>query len=55
MADLITATPGARLDYARVLDAETLDPISALTRPALAALAVFFGTTRLIDNTTLNP
>jgi len=55
MADVITATPGARLDYARVLDAETLDTISTLDRPALAALAAFFGTTRLIDNTILTP
>jgi pantoate--beta-alanine ligase len=55
MADLIAATPGARLDYARVLGAETLDAISTLDRPALAALAVFFGPTRLIDNTILTP
>src|SRR5262249_17229155 len=55
IAEIIAATPGARLDYARVVDAETLDSISTLTRPALAALAVYFGATRLIDNTTLNP
>ena len=55
MAGLIAATPGARLDYARVLDAETLGPLSTLDRPALAALAVYFGTTRLIDNTFLRP
>jgi pantoate--beta-alanine ligase len=55
MAGLIAATPGARLDYTRVLDAETLDPLSTLDRPALAALAVYLGTTRLIDNTFLRP
>jgi len=55
MADLITSTPGARLDYAEVRDAETLDSITALARPALAAVAVYFGTTRLIDNTHLSP
>jgi len=48
-------TPASRLDYARVLDAETLEPITMLDRPALAAMAVFFGTTRLIDNTLLAP
>jgi pantoate--beta-alanine ligase len=55
MTALISAAPGARLDYARVLDAETLDPHSTLDRPALAAMAVYFGTTRLIDNTILRP
>jgi pantoate--beta-alanine ligase len=55
MTEIIAATPGPCLDYARVLDAETLDTISTVERPALAALAVFFGTTRLIDNTILNP
>jgi pantoate--beta-alanine ligase len=55
MTALICAAPGARLDYARVLDAETLDTLSVLDRPALAAVAVYFGTTRLIDNTILCP
>jgi pantoate--beta-alanine ligase len=55
MTEIITATPVARLDYARVLDSETLDTLSTLDRPTLAALAVFFGTTRLIDNTILAP
>jgi pantoate--beta-alanine ligase len=55
MTEVVAATPGARLDYARVLDAETLDPLSTLDRPALAALAVYFGATRLIDNTLLRP
>jgi pantoate--beta-alanine ligase len=55
MTEIVAATPGARLDYAEVRDAETLDAIAALKKPALAALAVYFGTTRLIDNTTLTP
>lgn len=55
LADEVASTPGARLDYARVVDAFTLLPITVIERPALAALAVFFGTTRLIDNTTLTP
>ena len=33
----------------------TLQPIEALDRPALAALAVYFGSTRLIDNAILMP
>lgn len=55
MTAIVAATPGARLDYARVADAETLDPLTGLDRPALAALAVYFGSTRLIDNTFLRP
>jgi pantoate--beta-alanine ligase len=55
MTVIIAGTTDARLDYARVLDAETLDPLSTLDRPALAALAVYFGPTRLIDNTILRP
>src|SRR5262245_23463218 len=55
MIETISATPGARLDYARVLDAETLETMTTLDRAALAALAVFFGSTRLIDNTLLAP
>jgi pantoate--beta-alanine ligase len=55
LAEPVAATPGARLDYARVLDAETLDTMTRIERPALAALAVYFGTTRLIDNTILTP
>ena len=48
-ADL-TAIPGALVDYARIVDDETLQPLSRLDRPALAAVAVFLGSTRLIDN-----
>lgn len=55
MSEIISATPGALLDYAEVRDADTLDSIVTLDRPALAAVAVYFGTTRLIDNTTLSP
>lgn len=46
----VTAIPGARVDYANILDAENLSPMGRLDRPALAAVAVFIGTTRLIDN-----
>lgn len=46
----LAAIPGARVDYASILDAENLTPIGRLEKPALAAVAVFLGTTRLIDN-----
>lgn len=48
-ADL-AAIPGARVDYARVVGADTLQPLARLDRPAVAAVAVFLGATRLIDN-----
>jgi pantoate--beta-alanine ligase len=46
----IEAAPGARLDYAAVVDADTLQPLTQLDRRVLVALAVYFGSTRLIDN-----
>jgi pantoate--beta-alanine ligase len=50
LAERIAATPGAVLDYAVVVDAETLAPAAGLHGPTLLALAVKFGQTRLIDN-----
>ncbi len=50
LAAELTALPGAKLDYARIVDADTLEPLPRLDRPALAVVAVFLGTTRLIDN-----
>ncbi len=46
----IASEPLARLDYASIADATTLDELDTLDRPALASLAVFIGRTRLIDN-----
>jgi pantoate--beta-alanine ligase len=53
LAAELAALPDARVDYARVVDAETLQPLSRLDRPAVAAVAVFLGATRLIDNVTV--
>ncbi|MBY0461239.1 MAG: pantoate--beta-alanine ligase [Gemmataceae bacterium] len=46
----LSAISGARADYARVMDADTLQPLARLDRPAVVAAAVFLGATRLIDN-----
>lgn len=43
--------PGARIQYIEVVDPETLAPARRLGRGVVAALAVFVGKTRLIDNT----
>jgi pantoate--beta-alanine ligase len=46
----LAATPGARVDYVEVVSWDTLEPIERLSGEILIAMAVFFGTTRLIDN-----
>lgn len=53
MAEAIAATPGAAIDYAEVLTFPGLEPIDGPVAEAgrcIAALAVRFGPTRLIDN-----
>lgn len=39
-----------QIDYAKVVDAETLEPLNQVDRPAVALIACRVGTTRLIDN-----
>jgi pantoate--beta-alanine ligase len=46
----IQTAPAAVLDYAAVVSATTLEPLERLRGEMLLALAVRFGTTRLIDN-----
>ena len=50
----IATAPLARVDYIEIVDDDTLAPIRTAKTPATIALAVFFGTTRLIDNLPLN-
>lgn len=50
---IIEAEPDTEIDYISAVDAEELIPIEEITAPALVALAVFFGDTRLIDNVVL--
>jgi len=40
----------ARLDYVKVVDAETLKPVEVVSANSVLLVAVFFGKTRLIDN-----
>jgi pantoate--beta-alanine ligase len=47
---MIEPTPEARIDYVAIVDFATLRPIARLQGQVLVALAVFVGTTRLIDN-----
>jgi len=50
MAALIQKEPLAQIDYLSIADAETLEELNLLDRPAVASLAVRIGKTRLIDN-----
>ena len=52
--ELATA-PLARVDYAEVMDAEDLQPLETVEKPAVLAVAVYFGRTRLIDNLVVQP
>lgn len=45
----------ARTEYVAIADAQTLQPISTMTKPAVLAVAVWFGDVRLIDNVELHP
>jgi pantoate--beta-alanine ligase len=49
----IEAEADTRIDYVELRDAEELTEIAHLERPAVLALAVFVGATRLIDNRVL--
>jgi pantoate--beta-alanine ligase len=53
LKEFITAAPLARLDYVEFFDPETLLPVLQVKPGTQMALAVFFGKTRLIDNTQL--
>jgi len=50
MTTLIQKEPLAAIDYVSIADAETLEELNLLDRPAVASLAVRMGKTRLIDN-----
>ncbi len=50
MTRLIDNEQLAQIDYVSIADAESLEELSLIERPALASLAVRIGKTRLIDN-----
>ena len=50
MTSLIQKEPLAQIGYVSIADAETLEELNLIERPALASLAVRIGKTRLIDN-----
>ncbi len=48
--DIIEAEPLAEIDYVEIVDLDNMEEIQTLDRPFLAAVAVYIGKTRLIDN-----
>ncbi|MDR2125123.1 MAG: pantoate--beta-alanine ligase [Desulfovibrio sp.] len=53
MRAIIASEPAAAADYIEIVDPETLFPVDHIEKKVLAALAVFIGKTRLIDNVLL--
>ncbi|MGC8490924.1 MAG: pantoate--beta-alanine ligase [Syntrophobacteraceae bacterium] len=52
--DCLTAGGGARVDYAKLCDPDTIEEVQTVEGPTLLALAVWVGKTRLIDNCVLD-
>ena len=50
MTEIINTEPLAKIDYVSVVDANTMQPVHEITSPVLIAIAVYIGSTRLIDN-----
>lgn len=50
MRAIIEAEPLARIDYVEMVDADSIEPISSAQGRVLVAIAVYIGSTRLIDN-----
>ena len=55
MQEIMSAESGVELDYAVVVDPETLEPVESVAGPARALVAGRVGRTRLIDNAALIP
>ncbi len=51
----IQASALARIDYLSLVDAESLQTVESIGRPAVLATAVFYGEVRLIDHIRLEP
>ena len=54
MRKTVSEEPLARIDYAEVVDADTMDSPATARAAALLVIAAWIGTTRLIDNMALD-
>jgi pantoate--beta-alanine ligase len=52
---VVEAEPGVVLDYAEIVDPDTLEPAMTLRKPCYIVLAARIGKTRLIDNALIEP
>ena len=52
---VLSTEPLAAIDYVEVVDAETFEPLTRISRPSYILLAAFLGKTRLIDNLYIEP
>lgn len=50
MKEEIEKEPLAKIDYVKIVDALTIQPVETIEAPILCAIAVYIGKTRLIDN-----
>lgn len=50
MTEKIQSEPLARIDYVEIVDGLSMQPVDIVKSPTLAAIAVYIGKTRLIDN-----
>jgi pantoate--beta-alanine ligase len=53
MLHTVSLAPSARLDYAQIADAESLEPVDKVRPGNVALIAAHVGKTRLIDNLVL--
>lgn len=51
---ILQTEPSGSIDYVSIADAETLEELTTIDRPAIASLVVKFGKTRLLDNVVLD-
>jgi pantoate ligase / CMP/dCMP kinase len=51
----LATVPALEIEYVELVDKISLQPLAKINRPALLAIAGKLGTTRLIDNLTINP
>ncbi|MEZ5216734.1 MAG: pantoate--beta-alanine ligase [Ilumatobacteraceae bacterium] len=52
---VLDAEPLSRLEYLEFADVDTLAPVEQIVAPTVAAIVVWFGDVRLIDNRVLDP
>lgn len=52
---VVDVEKGVTLDYAEIVDAETLEPVVSLRKTCLVLIAALVGGTRLIDNALIEP